>query len=1078
VKTIFRTCRPNLALRARLGRPAVTAPAVQERRAGPTRRFRAIAYGVPALAAVAAVATWMSPGRFVATGDVQPFEFHNLATELTALWNHQTVGSGAAGYPICRLFPVALAGLADAVGLSPVVAQYLYFVMIWSFAAFGGAYLAAVWIRRPVAVAAAGLLSAFNPFLLTSQPNALPALAIGLYGVLAGLLLRAGQGHRIRPILLAAATLPASYLAINPPLLAIVGVGVLATALGCRLLIGDGTRRCLRLLLRAAPWAILLNLWWLVPYAMTLTGMQGVAISTPTNVHDWSWSHDRSSLANVAVLNAQWGWDNPQYYPYRTTMEAYGSALLQWALPLLALLGILVADRRRRRLAWLLGLLSGAMIVLGTGLHPPFGGINAWIFDHVPGAWLLRAPATKLGVFQVLAYAVLASLAIDRLLPARATSAAERPARPAITPVPQAPARTLPIAAAARAATVVVLLLAALAHPWPLWTGAVVPEEKAPPMPGARVAIPPAWYAAATAVNTSPVPGKVLILPLMYGFYQRTTTWGYHGVDTVPAQLLSRPVVQPLPGAYFRAAGSADALAAGVQTALRERDAPAALRGLRALGVGQVVLRHDLVDGPAGRQQTPAALLRPGADEALTPTSRHPVATVYRVPGASGAVAAYATLATVQGNTDVGWHRPGGLPTAPTGTDPALPADEVRWRVGGDDGFTVPTPGRYSLARRGTAAFRVDLVGRGAGTMLHLSDATTVTVDGVRLPARPTARVPVTPGTEVVSVGGRLVASGEEVYLPDPAVLVPYVAERPNLLGDFGEAGKGCGTGNAAHPRAVVERPRPDSVRVSTPGGHACVAAAVHATATGPHLLTFRYRGPGRICLLQPPTRCAALPPLRHAPGWQRYTAVVELTPDTPLPRLVLQVGPVAGRADSTVEYHDVLLRALRSAKAVTVRPPEAPAVTRALTAGRHTVRIGGRAIGSLEAADGPAKQHQLDARVRPEHAAELFARELPALHRFQGHVRRSAGAALGVDGFELAEQVTRAIDRQHDLPTVGRDLADLHAAGDDDEDGLAVIALDDDGRTTVVPARSAGADQSSAVRRVEQGEEARRRPR
>lgn len=129
-------------------------------------------------------------------------------------------------------------------------------------------------------------------------------------------------------------------------------------------------------------------------------------------------------------------------------------------------------------------------------------------------------------------------------------------------------------------------VVAVLALPLPLWSGDIATAAGTPKLPDG-------WRTAAAAVNTSPVRGKALVLPLAPAG-RIATNWGYRGVDEVPRQLLTRPVLQGRPDATLRPAASADRRVAAVSRRLADGDVAAAAAGLDELGVSHLVIRRDL----------------------------------------------------------------------------------------------------------------------------------------------------------------------------------------------------------------------------------------------------------------------------------------------------------------------------------------------------------------------------------------------------------------------------------------------------------------------------------------------------
>ncbi|MBN1172283.1 MAG: hypothetical protein JXA67_08915, partial [Micromonosporaceae bacterium] len=872
--------------------------------------------------------TWVQPGAFIAAGDVAPFETRNTAAELTSLWNHQITGSGSHSYIIVNIFQVVLTRLVGVVGLSPTVAQYLFYALLWSYAAFGGAYLAAVWTRRASAMVFAGLAAAFNAYLMVAFPNPLPALAIGLTGTLVGMVLRAGAGRGVSARTLALATLPASYLAQNPPLLALLAVCVVLSALASGMLVTrSAPRRSAMLLLRAAPWALAVNLWWLVPLVLTLGDASGLVLDATTDVRQWSWTHARASIGNVLTLNAHWGWHNPGYFPFSAAMESAGWPVLRWGMPALALAGVLLSDRSRRKPAVILGLVCAGCAVLGTGLHPPLGPVNQWMFDHVPGMWLLRDPAMKLAVVQVLCYGALGAVAIDRVLSMRSFSLRLMGLRLGVGAV----------------------VLCALGYPWPLWTGEIVPETKAS-FPGSHVRVPQDWHEVADAVNESSSQGKVLVLPLD-PYYQVTTTWGYHGVDTIPRQLLERPVVYRLPGGYLRAAGSADELASLAESTLLAGQRAIALNVLRALGVGQVIVRNDLLARSGAQPFADPEALRASADAMLVRTSHFPIADVYQVPDASGPVAAFSTISSVVADDSEATLRAmlGRAGDSVTTRDTGIASDGVLWRPGVRDLFTLAERGSYQLAPYSEApVMQVGLIKQNRGAALRFTDPLWMAVDGAPLPQQAPLDIPLDPGVAAIELDGRLQSLAEvggSVQLPGPVRLTQYVVAEQGGLSEFGSVGD-CARLDDQDPNITLTRPEPAVVRLGADQHSACVSAPLPGQpAQAAYRVRFEYRGvsghPARICLWQERVRgCVGLPRPAASQDWRTYDTTV---------RIASEAGPVSlflyadgGASQRTVvEYREVRVDPLRPLADVTIEPPSASPVERVLEAGSHTVTAG-----------------------------------------------------------------------------------------------------------------------------------------
>src|SRR5207237_620936 len=152
--------------------------------------------------------------------------------ELGLLWNHQDSGAGSPSYETSDRLLEALCVIGvRALGLPAFVGQWLIYAGILCALAASVCGMCAIWLRNPWAIAFGGIASVVNVFTLVNLLNPLPALALAEIALLGGLLLRTARGTISRgraAILLVLATLPLSYLGLNPPLLAVVVAAVLA----------------------------------------------------------------------------------------------------------------------------------------------------------------------------------------------------------------------------------------------------------------------------------------------------------------------------------------------------------------------------------------------------------------------------------------------------------------------------------------------------------------------------------------------------------------------------------------------------------------------------------------------------------------------------------------------------------------------------------------------------------------------------------------------------------------------------------------------------------------------------------
>ena len=867
-----------------------------------------MAYVGPALLAITATITWFQPGRFIASGDIAPYIRDGLAPELGSVWNHQLTGAGSTSYEVVRGLDLVLIRLVGLFGGGEIAAQQVLLAGCVAMAAVGSAFFARSFVHHPIAVASAGLLGVFNPFLLVLLPNPLFPLAIGVGGILGGLVIRAGRDGSVPATGFALATAPIAYLAVNPPLLVILALWTLTIAATLGLTVGrNSTLQAISMLVRAMPLTILLSLWWTVPLAYTLLlGGGGVDIGAQTNVDAWSWSHVDNSILNVATLEAHWGWNFPEVFPFSSYLDKGVWPILRWVLPLGALAGVFMAHQKKA--AATLATVATIGIFIAKGLHDPFSGANRWLYDHVPGFWLLREPMSKVGIVLVLVYVALFAIALERcfaLVDTLGNTARRR----------------------ASATALVVVVGAATLAPLPMWNGDVIADDRGL-LPPSHVQVPEEWRQAAAAVNESDQVGKVLVLP-QNSFYQVTTSWGYHGADTTINQLLRRPVIQRFPGGYFEATDGFEGLVNRAEGAIRNGDATSAARALQSLAVSYVVIRRDLLGDEAGSSLdttdlvTGTALL-PGAK----PIHDSAVASVYQIDGGDP-VKAYSHLVGVAETADTPRTNTLASDTITTANTDS-PVDGVVWNLGNEADsvrFDLVHGGPYVVSQTMDRRQIVVSSTKVSSEMVTFEqEKLVVQINGQPLPTATatTSKLDVTRIYGIQDINGlRRIDEVSDVHTTG---LQPWVhlwgsSETP-LLGPVSGL-EDCfrfddRTPTEAGLNASITE---DTIGLSALAHTACLWAPIADAEPGhPYRLTLDHRTlsglPARVCVWQVgPNTCAELPPLpdttqlsastplTDTTEWNHYDAVFKAPAGTTDLRLYLYAdGADSGRLTS-VEY-------------------------------------------------------------------------------------------------------------------------------------------------------------------------------
>ncbi|MDP9329034.1 MAG: hypothetical protein M3P11_00045 [Actinomycetota bacterium] len=996
---------------------------------------RSAPYLIPGIAAALATQTWFEPGRFIAAGDVAPFLRTNLSAELSSAWGHSLSSAGSASFQSLARWPELLVlHIAGTFGASAPVAQRWFFTFIALSAALAAVWFASAFVRSPTARTAAGIIAVFNPFVLQHIPNPLTLWSIAMMGAAGGLLVRAALGRAPTPLWLAGLSLFGAYLAINPPLLAIVAIWTMGVTMSASWFLGRGASgRAASYLVRATPWMILLNLWWVLPYAFALKSQgTGYIVQAQTNILGWSWTQVRLSLANVASLDGHWGWSFPEYFPYSSSIDGSIWGPLRFGLPALAFAAPCFALRGRRRTAAVLVAAALALVFLSKGLHPPLAGVNLFLYRHVPGMWLLRDPLSKLGPMLVLIYSTLIAIALEG--------------------VRDLLARSKGIPRAALSLGVAVMLIGAVAFAYPMWTGQVIPDKR-PILPPAHVTVPQGWIALAETLDRSPIRGKALVLPLD-DFYQVPTTWGYYGIDQIPRSLLTRPTIQVLPGSYYGELPGFASAVRDVQMALLNGDRAAVPALLRALGVSYVIVRRDLDPSFPGRHfASPDALASTLSGSAgIRSTGSYGVADLFAFDasaakqGTDPLIRGGAALQVTTTNPDdlmfaVGSEPPGAtvVSIASGGSDqpsesegpPALAAALVAGPASTSTRFTSGR-GTVRLAPR-LIAPQLLHVSRYVGkhrTNLILDRATTVQIDGRPVLGGTLGNIHLGAGVSVAAIG-----SGDSFApLIGNEALLGIGASGPLSVWGAGRAlawhgswmnvtdchnYDGRSMQQAGLAAARLGGPLP-GVSLTARSHSACVRA--HVGQTGPStplLLRFDYRSvagrAARVCLwLSGPDRCAPIPPLDPSPGWHSYRAALPPAPDAREQTLFLYAdGDAPDGMTTRTEFRGMEVVPLSRivTRTVTMTPPAEQSLS--LSAGQHELVTRTRAPASLSPLSAVVSDcHAYDQRsIRQAGLQAVSLPNQPAPAIRLSALAHSACVSAGVEGFVPGGSYTLDLD-------------------------------------------------------------------
>jgi len=265
--------------------------------------------------------------------------------------------------------------------------------------------------------------------------------------------------------------------------------------------------------------------WWLFLIARHFIGAR---IATATDPSGWSFVIERSSLLNNLRLNAIWGWDHPEYFPYAKSYDlnplTYASGYLLYAA---LCYGLATARGRRLRITRLLGGVTIVTIFLSKGLHPPLEFVNAF-FYRLPLAALFREPTGKFPILTMLVLALALAYAVDALV-ARLRLRKKTRLVPLLFAAPLA----------ATAFSALYFVTGQQFHGYTLNYHA-----NAVGLPPVYVSLPEYWQRLRTEMQRRSPADGILVLPAD-SYYQVDYDWGYDGADYLPNWLLPQHVLMP-----------------------------------------------------------------------------------------------------------------------------------------------------------------------------------------------------------------------------------------------------------------------------------------------------------------------------------------------------------------------------------------------------------------------------------------------------------------------------------------------------------------------------------------------------
>ncbi|MQF82912.1 hypothetical protein FIM02_01965 [SAR202 cluster bacterium AD-802-E10_MRT_200m] len=364
--------------------------------------------------------SWFEHGKYLAPNDLAyPFSSSSVWYAHAFTWDERFSRESVPG--IMRLMPyLSFVAAAEKIGLSPLFVERLLFYFLFTFPGLAAFGLAHTLIRDKSAFP--GLLAALfymmNPLTLLLKWNSTtPSLfAYGMMPLLLALYIVGLRKQSLLkyPLLFGAASLLGAsattisyFVSASVP---IIGYFLFSCILSYRqfsqILIVVRTTFVMSLSY------LLFNLWWILPFLLILSHRAGLVTtgdSATFNLDVFNLESTEASLMDLIRGQGYWAFHKESggvpYYPFASSYLLTPMVILSFLVPGFGILALMRKVNDAKMV--FLGFLFIVGIVLTSGVHPPFGDLNAWFFEHIPGYAMFRIIPDKFGPLIMLPLAVL-----------------------------------------------------------------------------------------------------------------------------------------------------------------------------------------------------------------------------------------------------------------------------------------------------------------------------------------------------------------------------------------------------------------------------------------------------------------------------------------------------------------------------------------------------------------------------------------------------------------------------------------------------------------------------------------------
>lgn len=508
-------------------------------------------------------ALWFSPGRFYAFGDRTPLIRDTVASNLFSPWSNAYSGGGNVTWDVTRVAEV-LFYKTGVILQDPATGQRIFTAVVFAYTAYSAARLLSRAINSRLLISLGGVIVTLSPLVMVTLPNYLHVIVTGVACASVSHFIDLRRGAAVRWYSLFANTFPVFLVGTNPPLTIIALATVALSPLLSKIF--EDTKVGVRRSSKHVAVSLVMNSWWLVP-AATAAAVARSSGTTDTALDPsrWAWASSNSSISNLTTGAANWSWPRDEYFGPAVSAA---SPWFSWALWLIPLLFFMSYTERFNggRVARRAVAVCVPTLLVAKGLHSPATGLNSWMYENVPGFWLLRQPTTKVWWLLWVLMVVVSlrtletiSLKTKELLSGRLKAGH-------------------------------LLAVVALIPVWPLLTGTSVVSATHDGWPAHRVEVPADWYALGDHMKREI--GNVVSLPLA-DFYMMPTTWGFYGWDNIARNVVDDAVFSLTDESYIGNPPGLSAIVKQYESSLLARDVNALQSIGRDLGVGSVLVRKD-----------------------------------------------------------------------------------------------------------------------------------------------------------------------------------------------------------------------------------------------------------------------------------------------------------------------------------------------------------------------------------------------------------------------------------------------------------------------------------------------------